>query len=78
MENTDELLNDAIDSALGDGPGSDQEVNEVLDKIFGELDLEVGGNMPVLPGHSPDLSTASTQPPNLDESDEENPYDSRR
>ncbi|CAG5077604.1 Oidioi.mRNA.OKI2018_I69.PAR.g8767.t1.cds [Oikopleura dioica] len=78
MENTDDLLNDAIDSALGDGPDSDQEVNDVLGKIFGELDLEVGGNMPVLPGHNPALSTASTQPPNLDDSDEENPYDSRR
>ena len=64
MENTEDLLNDAIDSAFND-PDSDQEVDDVLQKIYDELDLERGGNMPYVPLQNPMSSTASHQPPGL-------------
>jgi len=83
MENTEDLLSDAIDSAFND-PDSDQEIDDVLQKIYDELDLERGGNMPFVPMKDPFSSTASTQPPGpsapgADDFDNlDDPYDTRR
>ena len=83
MENTEDLLNDAIDSCFNE-PDADQEVDDVLQKIYDELDLERGGNMPYVPLIDPMASTASSQPPDpsapddFDDLDDQDPYDSRR